>query len=146
MSGFQGFALYAIKLGKTGDLTATDSVLWSHTKGTPYVPSPLLNNDRLYFFSGNNEILSSFDAKSGKPHFESERLEGPKGIYASPIAANGRVYLPGRNGITAVIKDSDKLEVLATNTLDEKFDASPVAVGKELFLRGHKNLYCLAEK
>jgi outer membrane protein assembly factor BamB len=122
-------ALYAIKVGKTGDLTGTESLLRSHNKGTPYVPSPLLTNDRLYFFSSNNEILSCFDMKAGKPHYEGEHLEG---VYASPIAANGRVYLAGRNGVTAVIKDSDKLEVLATNTLDEQFDASPVAVGKEL--------------
>jgi outer membrane protein assembly factor BamB len=145
MSGFQGNALYAIKLGKTGDLTDSESVIWKHNKSTPYVPSPLLSGDRLYFFSSNNEILSCFDAKTGKPNYEAERIEGIKGVYASPIAANGRVYLVGRNGGTVVIKDSDKLEVLATNTLEEKFDASPVAVGKELFLRGHSNLYCIAE-
>lgn len=146
MSGFQGNKLYAIKLGKSGDLTDTDAVIWQHAKSTPYVPSPLLVNDRLYFFSSNNEILSCFDAKAGKAHYEGERLEGVKGVYASPISANGKVYLVGRNGVSSVIKESDKLEVLATNTLDEKFDASPVAVGKELFLRGHKNLYCIAEK
>jgi outer membrane protein assembly factor BamB len=146
MSGFQGNALYAIKLGKTGDLTDTESVIWKHNKSTPYVPSPLLSDNRLYFFSSNNEILSCFDAKTGKPHYEAERIEGIKGVYASPIAANDRVYLVGRNGGTVVIKDSDKLEVLATNALDEKFDSSPVAVGKELFLRGHSNLYCIAEK
>ena len=146
MSGFQGTLLYAIKLGKTGDLTDTDAVVWKHAKSTPYVPSPLLVNDRLYFTANNNEILSCFDAKSGKPHYEAERLEGVKGLYASPIAADGRVYIVGRNGVSAVLKESDKLEVLATNTLDEKFDASPVAVGKELFLRGHKTLYCIAEK
>jgi outer membrane protein assembly factor BamB len=146
MSGFQGNALYAIKLGKTGDLTDSDSVIWKHGKSTPYVPSPLLSNDRLYFFSNNNEVLSCFDANTGKANYEGERIEGIKGVYASPIAANGRVYLVGRNGGTVVIKDSDKLEVLAANSLDETFDASPVAVGKELFLRGHSNLYCIAEK
>ena len=60
--------------------------------------------------------------------------------------ASGRVYLTGRNGVTVVIKQSDKLDKLATNQLDEKFDASPAAVGKDLFLRGHEYLYCIAEK
>ena len=67
-------------------------------------------------------------------------------LMTDELEESGRVYIVGRNGVSAVLKESDKLEVLATNTLDEKFDASPVAVGKELFLRGHKTLYCIAEK
>ena len=145
-AGFRGSALYAIKLGKTGDLTDTDAVIWKHAKSTPYVPSPLLSGDRLYFLASNNAVLSMFDAKSGKPVISEERLEGLQGIYSSPISANGRVYISSQNGATAVLKDSDKLEVLAVNQLDDRFDASPVAVGNQLFLRGKKNLYCLAEK
>ena len=144
-SGFRGNALLAIKLGKTGDLTDTDAILWRHGKATPYVPSPMLYGDRLYFFSNNNAVLSCFDAKSGKPLFSEERIEGLGGVYASPVGAGSRVYLAGREGAIVVIKDSDKLEVLATNKLDDKFDASPAVVGNELFLRGHGNLYCLAE-
>ena len=68
------------------------------------------------------------------------------GIYASPLGAAGRVYLPGRNGVTVVLKLSDKLEVLATSRLEEKFDASPAAVGRDLFLSGHDYLYCLTQK
>lgn len=146
MSGFRGNALYAIKLGKTGDLTDTESVLWKHAKSTPYVPSPLLVGERLYFTSGNEATLSCFNAITGAPYYESERIEGPRGMYASPIAAKDRVYLAGRNGTSVVVKNSDKLEILATNTLDEAFDASPAAVGNELYLRGKSNLYCIAEK
>jgi hypothetical protein len=68
------------------------------------------------------------------------------GVYASPLGAAGRVYLAGRNGVTVVLKQSDKLEVLAANRLEEKFDASPAATGKDLFLRGREHLYCLTEK
>lgn len=144
-SGFRGAALFAIKLGGSGDLTGTDFITWSHSKATPYVPSPLLSGGKLYFFSGNKDILSCFDAKTGKPLFEETRIEGLQGVYASPVAASGRVYLVGRNGGSAVIKQSDTLEVLATNRLDEKFDASPAIAGNQLFLRGHEHLYCLAE-
>jgi outer membrane protein assembly factor BamB len=146
MSGFRSYALYAIKLGKTGDLTGTDAVLWNYGKSTPYVPSPLLSENRLYFLSGNNAILSMFDSKTGKPILSEERLAGLNGIYASPVAANGRVYIASQNGATLVLKDANQLEILATNKLDDSFDASPAAVGNQLFLRGHKNLYCLAEK
>ena len=68
------------------------------------------------------------------------------GVYASPVGAAGRVYLTGRDGSFMVIKAGPKLEVLATNKLDDRFDASPAAVGRELFLRGHANVYCIAEK
>jgi outer membrane protein assembly factor BamB len=144
-SGFMGNALLAIKLGQSGDLTGTDSVAWTHKKSTPYVPSPLLYGGKLYFYANNNAVLSCLDAKTGQPVFDAERVEGLQMVYASPVGASGRVYLAGRNGTTVVLKQSDKLEVLASNKLEDKFDASPVAVGKELLLRGRQNLYCLAE-
>jgi outer membrane protein assembly factor BamB len=146
MSGFRGNALLAIRLGRTGNLAGTDAIVWHHDKGTPYVPSPLLYGNRLYFLSGNNGMLSCFDAKSGRALIDTERLEAIPNVYASPLGAAGRVYLSGRNGVTLVLKDADKLEVLATNKLDDGFDASPAAVGGELFLRGHEYLHCIAEK
>ena len=146
MSGFQGNALLAIRLGRTGDLTGSDAIAWTHNKSTPYVPSPLLYNGKLYFFANNNGVLSCLDTKSGDPLFEAQKLEDLSGVYASPLGAAGRVYLAGRNGVTVVLKQSDKLEVLATNRLDEKFDASPAAAGKDLFLRGREYLYCITEK
>ena len=145
-SGFRGSTLQAIKLGRTGDLAGGDAIAWSKNKGTPYVPSPLLDSGKLYLFAGNNAILSCFDAKSGQALIDGERIEALQGVYASPVGAAGRVYLVGRNGVTAVLKRSDKLEVIATNRLDEKIDASPALVGREMFLRGHEYLYCLAEK
>lgn len=145
-SGFRGSALLAVRLERTGDLTGTDAIVWRHNKSTPYVPSPLLYGDRIYFVGGNNGILSCFDAKDGRPLIDAERLEALPGVYASPVGAGDRVYLVGRTGAAVVLKNSDKLEILATNRLEEKFDASPAVVGRELFLRGHQYLYCIAEK
>jgi outer membrane protein assembly factor BamB len=145
MSGFRGNKVLAIKLGRTGDLTGTDAIAWSHDKSTPYVPSPLLYQDKLWFFSDRVNIVSCFDTQTGKPHYEAQRVEGLQGVYASPVAARDRVYLVGRNGVTAVVKASDRYEVLATNKLDERFDASPALVGNEMYLRGHEHLYCLAQ-
>ncbi len=144
--GFQGAALYAITLGRTGDLAGTDAVRWSFKKGTPYVPSPLLSGDFLYVLSGNKGLLSCFDTKTGSPLYETERLEAAQNIYASPVAAKDRVYVLGRNGSCVVLKLGAKPEVLATNKLDDKTDASIALVGKELFIRGKENLYCIAEK
>jgi len=146
MSGFQGNALLAIRLGERGDLTGKDAVVWTHKKSTPYVPSPLLYGGKLYFFAGNNGTLSCLETQAGKPLFDAERIEELQGVYASPLGASGRVYLAGRNGTFVVLKQSDKLEKLASNRLEDKFDASPAAVGKDLFLRGREHLYCVAEK
>ena len=146
MSGYSGNSLLAIRLGRTGDLAGTDAIVWSHKKNTPYVPSPLLYHGRLYFYASNNGVLSCFNAKSGSALYEAQRLEGMPNVYASPVGAAGRVYLTGRNGVSLVLKDADQLEVLATNRLDEKFDASPVAVDQELFLRGQEYLYCITGK
>lgn len=145
MSGFRGSAVRAIRLGGTGDLTDTDSVIWSYDSKTPYVPSPLLADGRLFFYSQNTGLLTCLDAKTGKVLIDAQRLSNFAGAYASPVAAAGRVYLTGRNGEGIVIKNTGKFEVLATNKLDEKFDASPALAGKDLLLRGHQSLYCLSE-
>lgn len=144
-SGFRGAALMAIRLGRSGDLTEGDAVVWKHAKNTPYVPSPLYVDDRIYLYSGNNAMLSVFDAKSGQVLIDAQRVPGMNGVYASPVAAAGRVYLLGRDGATVVLKRADQFEVLATNKLEDSFDASPAIVGKQLFLRGHANLYCISE-
>ena len=145
-SGFRGSSLLAIELGRTGDLSGTNAVKWHVKEATPYVPSPLLYGDKLYVCSTNNSIISCYNAKTGKPYFFKERLEQIRGIYASPIAAAGRVYFVGRNGVAYVLKASEKLEILAINTLDDGFDASPAIVGNEMYLKGKNNLYCIAER
>ena len=90
--------------------------------------------------------LAIADPKTGKPILEKERLPQVKSFYASPIAAAGRIYFTDRSGTTIVLKAGDSIEVLAVNKLDDPVDASPVAVGKQLFLRSHSALYCIEEK
>lgn len=145
-SGFRGSALQAIRLaGAKGDLTGTEAVAWSYDRDTPYVPSPLLYGDRLYFLKGNSGILTSVDADTGEVLFGPERLDGIEGVYASPVGATDRVYIVGRGGDTVVLRHGDAFEVLAINTLDDDFSASPAVAGDEIYLRGAEHLYCLAE-
>jgi outer membrane protein assembly factor BamB len=143
-SGFRGSALQAIKLGQTGDLTGTDAVTWEVKKATPYVPSPILYEGKIYVFSVNDGIVSCYNAETGKPYYVKKELEQIEGIYASPAAAAGRVYFVGRNGVTYVIKSSEDLEVLSINKLDDRFDCSPAFVDNEMFLKGKQYLYCIA--
>jgi outer membrane protein assembly factor BamB len=146
-SGFRGSALQAIRLGRAGDLTGTDAIVWSRNKATPYVPSPLLTDNFLYLISGNDGMISCFDAKSGDAYFERERLEAIRGVYASPVAAGERVYILGREGVCVVLKKGSKPEVLAVNKLaDTRSDASIALVEKDLFIRTSHYLYCISDK
>ncbi len=113
---------------------------------TPYVPSPLLYGDTLYFTKSNSAILTSLNATTGKPIYEAKRLPDIDNLYASPVGAADRVYFVSRDGTTVVLKHGPKLEFLATNKLDDAIDASPAIVGKQLFLRGRKYLYCFADR
>jgi outer membrane protein assembly factor BamB len=147
ISGFRGAALQAVELAKAkGDATSSAAMKWSYAKGTPYVPSPVLVNGRLYFFANNTGMFSCLDAKTGTPHFAQERLEGISSVYASPLAAGGKLYLASREGSVVVLKEGPELQVLAQSDLGDPFDASPIAIGPYLYLRGHAKLYCFAEK
>ncbi len=147
MSGFRGNDLKAIRLdGARGDITGTDSIVWEMNRDTPYVPSPLLYDGILYFLKTNSGILSVFEAKTGTPHYALQRLADVPNVFASPVGADGRVYLAGRDGATMVIRHGETFEVLATNTLDDGFDASPALVGDEIYLRGYTYLYSIGEE
>ncbi|HLF95288.1 MAG TPA: PQQ-binding-like beta-propeller repeat protein [Planctomycetota bacterium] len=141
MTGYRGFSLLAIRLDSKGDVTDSAQVAWKRTDAAPYVASPLLAGDLLYFTKERQGFLSCVDAKTGEPKFGPERLPGIDTIYASLAGAAGKVYVVGRSGTTLVLKQGPTFEVLATNVLSEGIDASPVLVGKELYLRGSKSLY-----
>lgn len=146
-SGFRGNSVMAVKLTAKGDVTDnSEFVAWSLRKSTPYVPSPSLSGERLYFTKSNDAYLTCVNALTGDIHYQDTPLPGLRGIYASPLAANGHLYVVGRNGTSLVLKDSPKFEIVATNVLEENIDASPVALGRELYLRTHEHLYCFAQK
>ncbi len=144
-SGYRGNALQAIKLSQAkGKVQAGGALLWSYGRDTPYVPTPVVYGDGLYMIKSNTGILTRVSIKTGKVDFGPERLEGIRGVYASAVAAADRIYIVGRFGTTVVVKHDKTFKVLATNKLDDAFDASPAIVGKHLFLRGEKHLYCIA--
>lgn len=146
MSGYKGAAAFRIPLDATGDVTGSDKILWSYKRGTPYVPSPLLSGDRLYFTQTNEPLLTCLKAETGEVIVDRQRLRGLGTLYASPVEADGRIYITDRDGATMVLQRGDKPEVLAVNRLDDAIDASPAVVGKQLFLRGAKHLYCIESK
>ncbi|WP_345683635.1 PQQ-binding-like beta-propeller repeat protein [Novipirellula caenicola] len=145
MTGFRGYAIYSIPLSSKGDVTDSETISWIEEDAAPYVPSPLLYQGQLYFVKANNGVLLSRDAKTGELRIDQTRLPDISTIYASPVAANGHVYLTGRDGTTVVLKHGDSFEVVTKNKLDEEIDASAAIVGNEIFYRGKQHLYCIAE-
>lgn len=145
MSGFRGNAIMAIRLSEAkGDITGkAEAIAWSNKKDAPYTPSPVLYDGLLYYLKSNKGSLTCADASTGKVHYGNQKLEGINIVYSSPVAAAGRVYVSSQEGLTFVVKHGTKFEVIARNKLDDSFTASPAFAGQELYLRGHKNLYCI---
>ena len=146
MSGYRDPKLMAIKLGKQGDLTGSDSIVWSHTRGVPYTASPVLFDNKLYVVTDNG-MVSAFNATTGEPYYSQTRLPKSYNLKASPVGANGKLYLATEDGDVVVLKMGEKFEVLATNTLaDQVFIATPVIAAGELFLRSQNTLFCISGK
>jgi outer membrane protein assembly factor BamB len=145
MTGHREPGGVAVPLDSVGDVTDSDKITWRTTQGTPYVPSPLLVEEQLYFTKGNNAVLSCLNARTGEFVINQDRIPGLENIYASPVAADGRLYFTGRDGTTVVLKHGDELEVLATNTVGEPVDASPAIVGDHLYIRGAEHLFGIGE-
>ncbi len=143
-SGFRGNNLKAVRLaGAKGDISTSGAIAWTLDRDTPYVPSPLLYDGLLYLLKTNSGILSVFDAKSGAPHYQAQRLDGLNEVFSSPVGAGGRVYITDRTGITLVLRNGPKFEPLEKNTLDDGVDASPAIVGDTIYIRGFKSLYAI---
>jgi outer membrane protein assembly factor BamB len=146
MSGFRANAIVAIRLDSKGDVTDKAGQAWKRTDAGPYVASPLLYDDRIYFTKERQGILYAADAATGANVFGPERIEGVEMVYSSVGGAGGKVYVTGREGTTFVYRHGPKAELLATNRLGEGVDASPVFVGKRLYLRGEKHLFALESR
>jgi outer membrane protein assembly factor BamB len=142
MSGHREPKLMAIRLGKEGDLTGTDAIVWSQTRGTAYTPSPVLHDNKYYTLSDNG-LLSCFNAATGEPYYQQQRLPQADSFKASPTGADGKLYLASESGMVTVVKMGEKFEVLANTTLeDQMFVASPVVAEGDLYLRSKTHLFC----
>lgn len=142
-TGHRGYGLYCIPLDSSGDITRTDHITWSRDDVGSYIATPVIVDGLLYVTKGRDSILECLDAATGETVFRPTRLPRMQTLYASPVVAGGRIYYFDRDGTGTVIKPGRELEILATNQLDEGFDASPVVLGKQMLLRGERHLYCL---
>lgn len=143
--------IYAIRLGAAnGDITLPEgketnaSIAWSKQRGGPYMPTPIVYGEYLYTCS-NNGVLAAYDAKTGEKVYQ-ERIAGRGGAFtASPVAADGKLYLTSEDGEIFVVKAGAKYELLATNPMGEVCMATPAISDGIVFVRGQRHLYAVAE-
>jgi outer membrane protein assembly factor BamB len=105
------------------------------------VPSPLVYQGTVYFLN-NGGILRTLNAQSGELVKEGRLGNAIDNYYASPVAADGKVYFVGETGKLAVVQAGGQWEVLATGDLGEDCYATPAIVDGSIYLRTGKALYC----
>jgi outer membrane protein assembly factor BamB len=123
---------------------ANDHVAWKVTRGLPYVASPLYHRGRVYTIK-NGGLVSCYDAKTGKPFFQDERIDAPGDYYASIVAAGDKVFFASLNGVVTVIQAGDELKVLAQNHFGEAISATPAIVEGKLYLRTASQILSLGQ-
>ncbi|HEX3188095.1 MAG TPA: PQQ-binding-like beta-propeller repeat protein [Pyrinomonadaceae bacterium] len=142
VAGFPAKIALGIRLGNNGDLTGTPNVPWQYTKGTAYVPSPILYGDYLYLTTDRG-ILTCIDAKTGEVKYEGGRIPIPATFTASPVAFEGKILMTSEDGDTFIIKAGPKHEIIGTNSVGEPVYASPAIADGRIYIRGEKNIYCI---
>jgi outer membrane protein assembly factor BamB len=141
-AGYPTKLAMAIRAGGTGDVTDTPRVLWKYTKGTAYVPSPILYDGIVYLVTDRG-LITALDAKTGEVKYEGGRVPVPATFMASPVAFEGKILLSSLDGDTFVVKAGPTHEVLRTNPLGEPIAASPAIADGKLYIRGESHLFAI---
>jgi hypothetical protein len=142
--------IYAIRAGASGDIslkdgaTSNEHVAWSMQRGGTYMPTPIIYGDLLYTCA-NHGVMTSYNAKSGERIYQ-QRIADKGGSYsASPVAADGKIYLSSEDGEIFVVKAGPKYELLATNQMGEVLMATPAISDGIIFVRGQHTLFAIGE-
>ncbi|HTQ81423.1 MAG TPA: PQQ-binding-like beta-propeller repeat protein, partial [Thermoanaerobaculia bacterium] len=131
--------LYAIRPGARGDISLGDAessaaVAWSRKSGGPYYTTPLLYGDHLYVLSEGG-VLANYYARTGELIYQ-QRVGGEGGTFsASPVAADGYLYLASEEGDVYVIKDGIEYQQVAVNPVGELVIATPAIAGHAVYIR-----------
>jgi outer membrane protein assembly factor BamB len=143
--------LFAVKAGATGNIslksseTSNDGVAWSAAKSGLGMASPLAYQGFVYVFERNGGLVSAFDAKTGKPAYSKERIPSAKAFWASPWAADGKIYAIDEGGTTHVLAAGAEFKVLGKNDVKDMVWSTPATNGEVILLRGVDNLYCITK-
>ena len=136
-------SLIAIDSPGHGDLTDTDAVAWTLQKFLPNVPSPLLYDGVLYLVKDGG-IFTSLDPETGAVHKQGRLPDAMDKYYASPVAADGKIFLMDQTGKATVVQPGEQWSILASNDLSDEVYATPAFADGRIYLRTRNTLYCFA--
>jgi outer membrane protein assembly factor BamB len=131
--------MLAIKPGGSGDITESHKV-WSFDRG-PDVPTPV-SDGKLLYIVGDSGVVYALDVKTGEPVYGPERLK-PGTYSASPVLADGKIYVTSEDGVTSVFAAGPKFELIAENAMNEYTLSSVAVSGGQIFLRTAGHLYAI---
>jgi len=150
-NGYRGVQpIFAIKPGASGDITlkgdatTNEFIAWSTNRGGPYIPTPVIYGDLLYVLAING-VLAAYDVKTGQRVYQ-ERVAGGGSFSASPVAADGKLYLTSEDGDVFVVKAGPKYELLATNPMSQVIMATPAIANGVIFIRGLKDVFAVGQR
>jgi outer membrane protein assembly factor BamB len=133
--------MLAIKPGGSGDITESHRV-WSFDRG-PDVPTPV-SDGKLLYIVGDSGVVYALDVKTGEPVYGPERLK-PGTYSASPVLADGKIYVTSEDGVTSVFAAGPKFELIAENAMNEYTLSSVAVSGGQIFLRTAGHLYAIGK-
>jgi outer membrane protein assembly factor BamB len=143
--------IFVIKPGARGDITLAEGatggghVLWTRERAGSYMPTPLIYRGHLYVLR-NQGILSCYDLRTGEQKYEQRLPEVGSGFSASPVAADGKLYLPSEDGDVFVIRAGPQFEVIGRNAMGQPLMASPAISEGVLFVRGERDLFAVSAR
>jgi outer membrane protein assembly factor BamB len=142
--------IYAVRPGASGDLSPkkgtppSEHLAWYHEFGGPYNPSPIAYGDHLYILYDRG-MVSCYDARTGKPVYEQQRLaDDARAFTASPWANDGKLFFLSEDGDTFVVQAGPEYKVLSRNALGEMCMATPAALRGSILIRTLTRLYRIA--
>jgi len=134
-----GHGLTAVRLSGKGDLTSSN-VVWRVQKSYPGIPAPLIYRDVMYLMKEGG-IVSSVNPATGEILKQGRTPNALEEYYASPVAADGKIFVASASGKVTVLKAGAQWEILATNDLDDEIWATPAIAGNSLYIRTRNALY-----
>ncbi len=139
--GIGEFGAFALRPGSAQGKIEPSAVLWRFKKNLPYIPAPVLYQG-VYYMVRTGGIITSLDAATGRLLKEGRSSEAPGDYYASPVAADGKIFLAGEEGKITVLKAGGEWDVLRVNDVGEEIHATPALSGGRIYVRTRSSLYC----
>ncbi|MBR90888.1 MAG: hypothetical protein CMO66_06430 [Verrucomicrobiales bacterium] len=136
--------IFCLRAGGRGNITATQNVAWQNRRG-PYMPTPLIYRGKVYALN-NSGLIGCFDLKTGKEHYYERIRHRGHGFSASPVAADGKIYCAGEDGIVFVLEAGEQFKPPTEHQIGETLMATPAISDGALYLRGTRTLFAVGKK